>query len=97
MNRFRAPVTLDMTPDGRFTDRRRGFLSWPTKLGAAAAIVAVSLCALVIGALLLWLALWLVAIAAVAGLVAWAAFRFQLWRARHRVRPAPPAAWGRRF
>jgi O-antigen/teichoic acid export membrane protein len=65
-------------------------------LGAIATVVAASICALVVGALVLWLALWLVAIAAVAGLVAWTAFRFQVWRMRNRAPGAPPAPWIRR-
>jgi hypothetical protein len=96
MPQFRRPITLDMTPDGRFAGPASGGPSWPVKLGAVATIVAASIGALVVGALVLWLALWLVAFAAVAGLVAWAAFRIQMWRMRNRTQGAPPAPWMRR-
>jgi hypothetical protein len=38
---------------------------------------------LALAAFALWLALFLVPVALIAGVIAWLAFRFQLWRARN--------------
>ena len=82
MDPYQRNITIDMTPDGRF--RSPGGPTWPVRLWAMATVVAISAAALVIGAVVLWLALWIAAIAAGAGMVAWAAFKFQAWRLRHR-------------
>jgi hypothetical protein len=95
MDPFRRPITLDMTPEGRFTGPGRP--AWPVRIGAVAALIAATIVAVVIGALVLWIALWLLAIGAIAGLIAWAAFRFHLWRLRHRLPPSPPGPWSGRF
>ncbi len=68
-----------MTIDGRFQGPARP--SWPVRLGVAAVIVAVVAGGIAAALLALWLALILIPVAIVAGLVAWAALRFQLWRA----------------
>ena len=72
-----------MTPDGRFrTPPASSGLPLTTKVGAAAVLVAVVTGALGIAALLLWAAVLLIPVALAAGVLAWLAFRFQLWRAR---------------
>ncbi len=57
---------------------------WPLKLGVAAILAAVVLGGVALAALALWVALLLIPVAIVAGLVGWAALRFQLWRAQGR-------------
>jgi len=84
MKHDHAPL-LDMTPDGRFR-RPAPVLSMGTRLAIGAALVALVAGAAAIAAFLLWIAAMLVPVAIVAGLVAYAAFRFQLWRARGSVR-----------
>jgi uncharacterized membrane protein len=75
----RSPV-LDMTPDGRFRapPARPGAL---TQIGLIAFAVALLAGGLAIAALALWFALAIIPVAIAAGLVAYAIFRFQLWRA----------------
>jgi uncharacterized membrane protein len=76
----RSPV-LDMTPDGRFRapPARSGPLA---QIGLIAFAVAVIAGGLAIAALALWFALAIIPVAIAAALVAYAIFRFQLWRAR---------------
>ena len=50
------------------------------RLAGIAVIVAVLAGAVAVAALALWVALALIPIALVAGVIAWAAIRFQLWR-----------------
>ena len=71
---------LDMTPDGEF--RRQPGLSLGARIVLAAAVVAVIAGGLAISAFVLGLALALVPVALVAVLVAYLAFRFEVWRAR---------------
>ncbi len=86
----REPPLLDLTPEGEF--RRApspsgppfGRPSWAARLAARALVVAL-IVALIAGglataALAFWLALTLIPIAIAAGLVAYVAFRFNLWR-----------------
>jgi len=53
-----------------------------TRVFIWAAVVAVIAGGLALAAFALWLALFLVPVALIAGVIAWLAFRFQLWRAR---------------
>jgi hypothetical protein len=77
----RRPPIIDMTPDGRFAAPPASFQpAWPIKLGAIAVIVAVTTGFLALAALFLWIALWLIPIALIAGGVAYVALRFQMWR-----------------
>ena len=78
------PVIIDMDTSGHFVGKDTP--SWPLKLAVGAALVALATGALLFGALLLWLALWLLPVLFIAGAVAWASLRFQLWRLR-RNRP----------
>lgn len=95
------PPDLDMTPDGRFLDPPATPVIARVVRGAivVAAISGVAAAAL----LALWFALLLIPVAIGAGLLAWAAFRFQLWRAgrsfgreRDLSRPPISRAPGRR-
>lgn len=78
--RYRVPPQFDMLLDGRFRMPRRPTL--PMRVAGVALVIAVLAGTLAIAALVLWLAVALIPIAIVAGLVAWAALRFQLWRSR---------------
>jgi hypothetical protein len=76
----RRPIELDMTTDGRF--REPAATPLVTQIGRVAILVAVA--AGLVGFLVfaLWLALAMIPVVVGAGLIAWAAFRFQVWRAR---------------
>jgi high-affinity Fe2+/Pb2+ permease len=78
---FRRKPVLDMTPDGQFVGPSPR-PAWMVRLIAGAVLVAVAAGCIAIAALAFWVALALIPIAIVAGLVAWAGLRFQLWRAR---------------
>ncbi|HET8997621.1 MAG TPA: hypothetical protein VFN42_13210 [Acetobacteraceae bacterium] len=69
---------LDMLPDGTFRQPARPPIL--TRVFFWASVVAVIAGGLAIAAFLLWIALILVPVALLAGLIAWLAFRFQLWR-----------------
>ncbi len=77
--RFERPI-IDMTPDGRFA----GPPSTPvaSQLFRYAVVLAVIAGAGAVAALLLWLAFLLIPIAIGAALIAYVAFRWQLWRRR---------------
>ncbi len=76
-------ITLDMTPDGKF--RRAPRLPLGTRILIAAIIVALIVGGLTLGALLVGLALALIPVVLIAIGVAYAAFRFERWRARRSV------------
>ncbi|HEY1935500.1 MAG TPA: hypothetical protein VGG99_26120 [Acetobacteraceae bacterium] len=76
----RYPPQLDMLPDGSFRPPSRPPIL--TRIFLWAAVVAVIAGGLAAAAFALWLALFLVPVALLAGVIAWLAFRFQLWRAR---------------
>jgi fatty acid desaturase len=73
----RIPPDLDLLPDGSF--RPRG-LPLATRVFRLALIVAAVAVALALAAFALWFALVLIPVALVAGLIAWVAFRYQIWR-----------------
>jgi hypothetical protein len=75
---------LDMTPDGRF--RAPPGTPLATRIARTALVIAIlsGIAAALI--LTLWFALALIPVALAAALVAWAAFRFQLWRVRRASR-----------
>jgi hypothetical protein len=82
-----TPRIIDMTPEGDFVSpqpRTRPPGGFAVTLGLSAAIVAAIAGAVVVAALLLWVASIMIPIALVAGVVAYAAFRFQMWRVRRR-------------
>ncbi|HME23152.1 MAG TPA: hypothetical protein VKI44_17775 [Acetobacteraceae bacterium] len=72
------PPELDLLPDGSYRPRRPPVSS---RIFAWAIVIAVVAAALVAAALALWFALILIPVMVVAGLIAWLAFRYQVWRA----------------
>ncbi len=76
------PRIIDMTTQGEFVVPPAARASWPLRLGVGAALVAAIAGGLAVAALFLWVASILIPVALVAGLVAYAAFRFQMWRLR---------------
>lgn len=71
---------IDMTPDGQF--RAPPPTPWATRILRYAIVVGVLAAGLAMAAFALWFALMLVPIAIGAALVAYAAFRWRLWKAR---------------
>jgi hypothetical protein len=91
--RERVPVpprTIDMTTDGEFvapvSPQPQGSGLWALRLGLGAAIVAAVAGALVVAALVIWVASVMIPVALIAGVVAYGAFRFQIWRAQRSLR-----------
>ncbi|HWA80543.1 MAG TPA: hypothetical protein VG848_09580 [Acetobacteraceae bacterium] len=74
----RQPPLLDLTPDGEFRQPVRP--PWATRVATWALVVALIAGGLAAAAVAFWLALTLIPVALIAGLVAYLAFRFQLWR-----------------
>jgi hypothetical protein len=74
----RMPPELDLLPDGSFRPRRPPVTA---RIFAWAIVIAVVAGVLAVAALALWLALILIPVVLVAGLIAWLAFRYQVWRA----------------
>jgi hypothetical protein len=74
----RMPPELDLLPDGSFRPRRPPVTA---RIFAWAVVIAVVAGVLAVAALALWLALLLIPVVLVAGLIAWLAFRYQIWRA----------------
>jgi len=79
----RYPPELDMRADGSFRLPPRPPIL--TRIFIWAAVIAVIAGGLAAAAFALWLALILVPVALLAAVIAWLAFRFQLWRARSSV------------
>jgi hypothetical protein len=75
--RFSRRLVIDMTPEGQFAAPS----PWASRFLRIAVLVAVILAAATLASLALWLALTLIPIAIVAGLIAYAAWRWQAWRA----------------
>ena len=82
----RMPPELDLLPDGSYRPRRAPVAS---RIFAWAIVIAAVAAALALAALALWFALVLIPVVLVAGLIAWLAFRYQLWRAGTSVRRYP--------
>jgi len=78
----RPPPIIEMRLDGSFPPPRGAAL--PIKIAGAALIAAVLTGALALVALIAWIVLWavmiLVPLALLSGVVAWAAYRFQVWK-----------------
>ena len=72
------PPELDLLPDGSYRPRRPPVAA---RIFAWAIVIAVVAAALAVAALALWFALILIPVVLVAGLIAWLAFRYQVWRA----------------
>ena len=73
-----------MRLDGSFPPPRGATL--PMRIAGAALTVAILAGALALAALIVWIVMWavmiLVPLALLAGGVAWAAYRFQMWKTR---------------
>jgi fatty acid desaturase len=80
----RRPPELDLLPDGSYRPRRPPIAA---RIFAWAVVIAVVAAALAVAAFALWIALILIPVVVVAGLIAWLAFRFQVWRASRQWRP----------
>lgn len=81
----RVPRTIDMTPEGEFVlppQPATGASTWAVRLGFGAAVIAALAGALAVAAVFLWVASIMIPVAVIAGLIAYGAFRFQLWRGR---------------
>jgi hypothetical protein len=74
----RHPPDLDLLPDGTVRPRRPPVAA---RVFAWALVIALLTAALAVAALALWFALLLIPLAIGAGLIAWLALRYQLWRA----------------
>ena len=74
----RRPPELDLLPDGSYRTRRPPIAARIFAWAVAVAVVALALC---VAAFALWFALILIPVVLVAGLIAWLAFRYQVWRA----------------
>ena len=72
--------TIDMTPDGQF--RGPPPTPWASRILRYAIVVGVLAAGLAMAAFALWFALMLIPIVIGAVVVAYAAFRWRLWRAR---------------
>ncbi len=72
-----------MLPDGSFRQPSRPPIL--TRIFIWAAVLAVIAGGLAAAAFALWIALILLPVALIAGLIAWLAFRFQIWRAQGSV------------
>jgi len=77
----RYPPQLEMQPDGSFRQPVRPPIL--TRIFLWAMVIAGVAGALAVAAFALWLLLILVPVALLAGVIAWLAFRLQLWRARN--------------
>ena len=77
----RSPPELDLLPDGSYRPRRQPVAA---RIFAWAIVIAVVAGALAVAALALWFALILIPVMLVTDLIAWLAFRFQLWRTGQR-------------
>ena len=81
----RVPPELDMRADGSFRLPQPPRPPILTRVFIWAAVIAVIAGGLALRAFALWIALILVPVALLAAVIAWLAFRFQLWRARGSV------------
>jgi hypothetical protein len=79
----RFPPELEMRADGSFTVPPRPPIL--TRIFIWAVVISVIAGGLAAAAFALWIALILVPVALLAGVIAWLAFRFQIWRARSSV------------
>lgn len=77
-------IYVDVTPDGEL--RRSPGVTLGMRIAIAAALVAVVVGGLALGALVLGLALTLLPIALAATMIAYAAFRLELWRTSRSIR-----------
>jgi hypothetical protein len=79
----RRPTELDMTIEGEFVSPPTP--SFTSRILMWAVVIAVIAGALSLAAFALWLALLILPVALGAAVVAWAMFRYRLWRAQRTV------------
>jgi hypothetical protein len=84
MNQQRRPPQLDMTIEGEFVAPPTVPLS--SRILVWAVVVAIIAGALSLAAFALWLALLILPVAFAAAIIAWAMFRYRIWRAQRAVR-----------
>jgi hypothetical protein len=77
------PPDLDMTIEGTFVSPPKPPIA--TRILIWAVVIAVLAGALSVAAFALWLAFIILPVALAAGVIAWLAYRYQLWRARSSV------------
>jgi fatty acid desaturase len=82
----RTPPELDLLPDGSYRPRRPPVAA---RIFAWAIVIAAVAAAMALAAFALWIALILIPVVMLAGLIAWLAFRYQVWRAGAAVRRDP--------
>jgi fatty acid desaturase len=73
----RMPPEIDLLPDGSYRPRKPPVSA---RIFAWAIVIAAVAAALAVAAFALWLALILIPVVLVAGVIAWLAFRYQVWR-----------------
>jgi hypothetical protein len=76
----RRPPELDMTVDGEFVSPPKAPIS--SRILMWAVVIAIVAGALSMAALALWVALLILPVALGAAVVAWAVFRYRIWRAQ---------------
>jgi hypothetical protein len=86
----RRPPELDMTISGEFVSPPKAPIS--SRILLWAIVIAVLAGALSLAALALWVALLILPVAFGAAVVAWAMFRYRVWRAQ-RSMGGPPNVW----
>jgi hypothetical protein len=79
----RRPPELDMTVNGEFVSPPRPPIS--SRILMWAIVIAVLTGALSLAAFALWVALLILPVAFAAAVVAWAMFRYRVWRAQRTV------------
>ncbi len=88
----RRPPEIDMLPDGSIRPPVRPPIM--TRVFLWAVIIATLAGALSLAAFALWIALIILPVALGAAVIAYVAFRFQLWRARGSGRRTGRDVWG---
>jgi hypothetical protein len=83
----RRPPELDMTINGEFVVPPKPPIS--TRILMTAIVIAVLAGALCVAAFALWIALIILPVAFAAGIVAWAMFRYRVWRAQQDMSVQP--------
>ena len=93
---IRRPPTIDMLPDGSFhTQPRWVLVPFSTKLMLGAALVAVLAVSIAAAALPIWVVSLVLPVIVIAGVVAWAMYRYQRWQSRRGQRDVVPRHPGR--
>jgi len=81
--KIQRPPELDMTIDGEFVSPPKSPVS--TRIMVWAIVIAIIAGGLSLAALALWVALIILPVALGAAVIAWAMFRYRMWRAQRSV------------